>query len=489
MRFSEILIGVAAVATVAASCSDSSGPDSSSGIRLISGYGVSDTVDAQLSQALVVEVHDSTGQLPPKGTVVRFNAVASAGYYYEALVMPLTGQYPTNFATAETDDIGRAAVIVKLGVKAGTAHVAISVPTLNAQDTAEYTILPGKAASALVTPLDTTLYAGHSYTLRGGVVDRYGNARTDPTTWSISGPGASVTAAGVVTASAVGRYTISGTTAAGTATGHMSVVPQMRLAGWRTSPDSRIVSAELDGSDQKVLAPVVDGGIGAHPAWMPDGTIIYTYYDLTYQALRTVGDDGVVKQFFTTTPATVTHQADPAPSRTGGWVYFAAFDSNCASSSHYCLYRAKTDASLPQLLGTMVGTTATTRQPAPSPDGSLVAYVIGEWYETPQIRVLDVAATSVSSWSINGTYPSWSPDGTKIAFISSSSTLNLIDANGANAHALTPAAHSYTGPIGWSPDGQWIIARGPGLLELVRVSDALALPLGYSTSIIAASVR
>jgi hypothetical protein len=286
----------AVVAAAAASCTDGVGP-SERGIRLISGFGVQDTIDAQLPGALVVEVRDTLGHRPAAGTIVRFTGV-QRGFAYEAYVQALTAQFPSTFATAETADDGRAGVIVQLGPLAGKARVVISVPTLSLVDTAEFVVLPGAAHHAFVTPADTILYVGKSYALRGGVVDRYGNPRPDATSWTSSDPGLTVTSAGVVTANAVGRYSISASAQIGSATGYVSVAPKLRLAAWQTYPESKIVSMELDGSDVKPLAPIIDGGVGAHPVWMPGGkAVAYTYYDGATQVMRTANEDGTIKAF------------------------------------------------------------------------------------------------------------------------------------------------------------------------------------------------
>src|SRR4051812_25024990 len=299
MRLSKIFIAALAVAVATASCSDATSPAAHKGLRFVSGFDVSDTVDASVSDALVVEVYDTLGHLASKGTVVRFTAIQTAGFSYEAGVQNLASPFVSNFASSETDDAGRAGILVRMGQVAGKARIAIAVPILGLDDTARYTVLPGAAVRAVVTPTDTALYTSGSYKLRGGVVDRYGNPRSDATTWTASDPGISVTSAGVVTGSAIGRYTITAASAVGSATGSVTVVPKFRLAGWRAYPDGRILSLELDGSGLSTRSPVVDGGIGAHPAWMPDGkSIIYTTYDGTNQALRVVGDDGVVKAFF-----------------------------------------------------------------------------------------------------------------------------------------------------------------------------------------------
>src|SRR4030095_8929892 len=81
------------------SCGDSSGPASrGASLQLVGGSGSRDTVQAQPSVPLVVEVRDSTGAKAPQGTVVRFTAVpASSQSGTEMLVQSLTSTAYVSF--------------------------------------------------------------------------------------------------------------------------------------------------------------------------------------------------------------------------------------------------------------------------------------------------------------------------------------------------------------------------------------------------------
>lgn len=476
-----------AVAVAAAACGDSSGPSGGRrpGIRLISGFDVSDTIQAKPTAALIVEVRDSSGAIAPQGTVVRFTGVPTATFGTEILVQSLTSTTLGSFATGETDAAGRAGVLLQFGVVAGPARIAISAPTVGVQDTARFTVLPGRPSRIALAPSDTAMYAARTFTIRGGVVDRFGNVRSDPVVYSTSAPAVSVSAARVVSASAIGRYTLTATAGTISGTSAISVVPQGTMtAVWGGGSGLRIISVGLDGSGFRDLASVVDGGIGPRPRWIPgSNAIVYTHYDGTYQLLRTVDQDGRVSVLVSNPPATMTHQAEPSPSAAAPVLYFSAYDSRCGSD-FYCLHRSGIDGSAPELLGTFITPRGVTWRPAASPDGSKVAFVTSGTI----IRVFDYATKSVSGWSVPGQHPSWSPDGSRIAYVpQSGGLLRVINADGSNGRPITQSDRTYVeGPISWSSDSKWILARrGGGPLDLVDVETGIALPLpytnGYST--------
>jgi hypothetical protein len=470
---------------MACSGSDSTGPETRRGIQFVAGAGSTDTTSANLVQALVVEVHDSSGAVVPEGTVVRFTSVVT-NFVAEALVGSLTGSANSTFITSPTDAAGRAAVIVRLGGRAGPARIAVGVPTFGLLDTARYTVLPGNAARIVLVPDDTLLFAPATYTVQGTVTDANGNPRSDPLSWTTSGPGVSVSNTGVVTASAVGSYTVTATAGTASATSAVSIVPPLQLTAWELEGNtSQIVTMNIDGTNRRILAQVSDGGIGAHPSWIVGGTrAIYTTMVGSQQTLRTADESGSAL-FMPTPPSVMSHQAEPIPSANGNWMFFSAFDTNCGSSD-YCLYRSTINGSNPQLLA--AGFPA--RQPAPSPDGTKVAFTRSDFGS--QIRVLDIASGVVSSWSVSGQRPRWSPLGDRIAFVPQfGGRIMTMNPDGTSVTALTPAGRTYAlEPINWSPDGQWLIARSTaGVLDLIHAGTGNAVPLPHSAALHAASLK
>jgi len=298
---------------------------------LIGGCNVTDTAAALLKSALVVEVRDSSGAIPPQGTVVRFATVVKSDALPEVLL--LNPQLPSNFDMiydAQTDAAGRAGVIVRLGLSAGPARLTVSAASIGVQDTVRYTVLPGNVAGVRMSPSDTTLYTGRNFTFRGVAVDAHGNPRTDPVTYTGSAPGVSVSNAGLVSVSAIGRYTVTGAAGGASGSAGISVPPQGTIAADDELPGRghEIVTVALDGSDFRSLTSVSVGGMSPQPRWIP-GTnrIIYSTFAGMYQLLRVVDQDGTVTPFIASPPATMTHQAEPAPSPNAPVVDFSAFDT------------------------------------------------------------------------------------------------------------------------------------------------------------------
>jgi hypothetical protein len=290
-------------------------------------------------------------------------------------------------------------------------------------------------------PADTAVYGSGSYTIRSGVVDQFNNVRTDPVVYTASSPGVSVSSSGVVTASTPGRYTLTGSAGALSGFSALSVIPQGIIAGvvWQSNI-LHIITTNLDGSGRRDVVAVTDGGIGPRPEWIPgSSTIIYTEYVGGLQQMRTVDANGNVSVFFPSPPATMTHQAEPSPSANAPVLYFSAYDSRCSDAA-YCLFRSGIDGSNPELLGNFIAPGEATWQPAASPDGLKVAFVT----TGPKIKVFDYTTKTVSAWSVAGDEPAWSPDGKQIAYIEQNGgLLRLVNADGTNLRVVTSSNQVY----------------------------------------------
>jgi Tol biopolymer transport system component len=92
--------------------------------------------------------------------------------------------------------------------------------------------------------------------------------------------------------------------------------------------------------------------------------------------------------------------------------------------------------------------------------------------------------------------PAWSPDGTRLAFLSerdgkyNSLALYLMAADGSNVQKLTEPLYSDTVSFSWSPDGQQIVIESDlpvGNLTIIDIktgntSTLLNLPAGETVS-------
>ena len=142
--------------------------------------------------------------------------------------------------------------------------------------------------------------------------------------------------------------------------------------------------------------------------------------------------------------------------------------------------------------------------PALSPDGRRVAYVTypyNTWgRQSFSIKAIETAAldgTGVRRLTVskdrdddgeddnlNVAFPVWSPDGSKIAFLSGSSLgsrptyLSIMDADGSNERVLAPSVEiksPSSGPpqIWWSPDSRWLAFQGERYVEDFKTRHVL----------------
>jgi hypothetical protein len=198
------------------SCGDLLGPSRGPGIHFVRGANATGAILEVLDAPLVVEVRDADGNVAREGTVIRFESIITYPGRYpdpplgEVMVPLADGSTFTVFTTRPADWRGRAEVRVMLGTRAPEARLVVSAPELGLVDTARFSVIPGPPESIALTPWDTTIVAGHSYTIHARVRDHYGNTTPDGVRWTVGGAnggsGASITSAGVVTVNAPGDY-------------------------------------------------------------------------------------------------------------------------------------------------------------------------------------------------------------------------------------------------------------------------------------------
>jgi hypothetical protein len=332
----------------------------------------------------------------------------------------------------------------------------------------------GGAARMILTPHDTAITIGGSYTLYGETRDRYENTRTDAFTWRIVEAGATVSTAAVVTGTAVGRYQVVATAAGFTDTVMFSVVPPGTLLAFDWL-QGEVVTLALDGTNRKVWTNAIDVGIGVRPRWLPGAIASYTAPNGITQGCA-----------LSTPPACRSSSCRPFPTmgtqRSAGSQRlmgpFWRYDSRCAFDG-YCLFRARVDGSSVEFLGDVANPTNASFRPTAAPDGRHVAYttVFGT---DPIIRIMDADTRTLLPAIIYGTFPQWSPTGGSIVYIKGFAGLSLVNADATGERVLVPDSANFSeGSFGWSPDERWIVRFTELGFELVEVATGKVLRLPH----------
>jgi hypothetical protein len=478
-----------------ANCGDNpTGPgDNKPGIRAVAGAGVTDTVDAQLLHALVVEVRGENGALA-SGVAVRFEPDVTAdpfGVYDEPSVRVCTPYAPDCaglglVATEITDAHGRAQVPIRMGIFAGRGVVRLVVPDLGLADSATFTKTPGAPAAVRAVGADPQVNIGGTATLGGRVVDRYENARTEKTILS-AGPGSAITldpSTGTVTGREMGNQWVLMRYNALVDSGRVRVVPPGRLLVWGAGePVVRLVN--LDGSAERTILTNVAISDDAFPQFDPTRQRITLHvasenYGLpnTLIVIDTTGasrrDIGPAIGF--STILANRYLAD-------GTVLVVATRSSDPSHPGYSLWRVATDNTITFVVA-LPGLGRTHGGADVSHDGTRVAYISSS--SSPnELRLLDVASGSTSVLDGNANSPRWSAQDDRIVYLTTA--LNVYNDGGGSATVINTNGSgrkvfgSYFSPgMAWSPDGVYVVGRASDeTLRLVRVSDGTAVELHF----------
>ncbi len=313
-------------------------------------------------------------------------------------------------------------VIEARGAQGGTALVA----------TASVTITPGPLEQVVVAPNPIELGMGMTQQFVAVGADRYGNRLSGVAfTWSVESSGGTITPQGLFTASTTsGTYnrTVKVTAKLGSATkdavATVTVEPDRILfVSDRVNQESNIFLMDADGKNARLIGSNLTAQSAAAS---PDGRRIV----LAVGQVVVMSDDGA-------------------------WQYYVE-SSSSGSNKDY--------------------------EPNWSSDGTRIA--VQRWLGTEptsaEIFVLDVDGGNARRLTNNNAYddyPSWSPDGKKIAFVSGTSgteDIYVMDADGGNQRRLTVDASSNIRPM-WSPDGRQILfqsASPTGSFWVISIMNA-----------------
>ncbi len=153
------------------------------------------------------------------------------------------------------------------------------------------------------------------------------------------------------------------------------------------------------------------------------------------------------------------------------WVYFSA--RNAPWEPRF-LCRIRADGSGLERLTESLAATLDVSSASPGRDGRRVVLSPGG----ATLALYDVATGTVTGIGISGRSPRWSPVDDRIAFLSGdpqSTVLQVVQADGTALQTL--ATDAFADGLDWSPDGRWLIVRGPRSLVVVNASTGEQLPL------------
>lgn len=217
-----------------------------------------------------------------------------------------------------------------------------------------------------------------------------------------------------------------------------------------TAPEGRIITANPDGSGQT--------GIGiplslspTEPAWSPDGTKLAFAGTQNTADIFVINADGSGQTNLTNTAEPV-REGNPSWSVTGK----IAYHRNPFNTSAQIWVMNADGSGQIQFPGI---TQPFPIEPAWSPDGTKLAFVSGA-----DIWVINADGTNeqrVTNSTVGETDPSWSPDGSKIVFTKDGSGITVINANGTNEVVLAGGRHP-----SWSPDGTKIAFTRDGIVTM-----------------------
>jgi hypothetical protein len=453
-------------------CGDTSGPRS--GLNIVSGAGLSDTVLSTFKPPLTVQLLDGNRQ-PMSGQTVYFN---TNGF---VLAAPINDPgFVTDRLPVITDASGDASVWLKAKQWAAQGKVVVEAPSGQSVDL-YYTVLPGAPARVRADPVDTALYVGGTVTFRPYITDAYTNHLKVAPTYQYQSLNSAVTisAPGKATGAAFGRGAVAVSALGFTDTVWASVVPTGRVAA-ETQGAPFIIVTNLDGS----AFDTIPGLHAAHSFdWSPvnrtfvmdvDGPEYLLSMDTAGHTRRVVTDALMRSEYY------------PRFSYDGSYIYFTGNDSLTAC---YGVWRIHSDGTgLEHVVADTndCGVYAYTGVPSPdyassaSPDGTRLVYVggTGIQYVGGTLRVRTFATRADTSLSAVGDAPRWSPTGEWIAY-DSLGTLMLIHPNGTSQQALINRGPElyFSNAVSWSPDGQWLVYHTRDRLALVQVATRLKLPL------------
>lgn len=462
-------------------------PAGTPGLTIVAGAGVTDTVDAEPVQALVVEVRDAQGKIV-SGASVRFQSRPpsdptrqSEGAVF-VCALTATTCAGSQFVADTTDVSGRAQALIRLGTVPGKAIVLVTVPERGLADSATFTVTVGAPARIIVSPQDTTIDISSSVTIQAVAADRHGNARSEVPTLS-TGAGNAVTvdaASNVATGVDMGTQAVYARLGGVTDSAVMRVRPTGRLLLW--APTLALVRLmDINGKAQLTVVGNVGSDYGAFPRFGPNRRGITLHSAMSSYAGPS--RDAIVVDTTGTPRRDISGFSNIIAVRQTDDGNVMVVGRRTGDPGWYAVFRVTADNAI-TLLKTLDGFSDVYGGVDITYDGKRVAYIDGN-----ALAVLDVSTGALTILDNAGRGPRWSVQGDRLVYLSPSNCQNGVDNNNGVATVINADGSGrrvlgnfcFSPGLGWSPDGKYIIGRDrDGLaLRIVRVSDGMDVFMRY----------
>jgi hypothetical protein len=469
---------------IAAACEKGGGtdpeppPPTPAALRIVSGGGQSDTVQAVLAQPAVVEVLDAEGR-PVPGVAVSLSSMGHGDGRANLFIVLDPPGSPASSHVATTGPDGRISARIQLDTLVGTVRLNASAGTL--ADFVVMEVKPGKPVRIAAAPRDTTLYASTAYTLTVTGLDRYRNPVPAQRTAS-----ARATLQGEQVRSAeVGRHFVALQSGTVHDTVRFSVVPPATIAavhgGYRPNGSTlftEIVAIDLNGTNQQVVF-TVGTTYDVIPRWFAGGDSLLVFEDRPYTDLRKVGFGSPGETFGY--PSSLTMRWI-TPTTLNDWIYVSASAETGEAKSGYQIWRRPPSGPGAEMV-TAYAPLQFDNSPDVSPDGRWLAFtrVRGGISDPEELWLRDLASGVETRVADRGSVPRWSPSGTRLAYISEGK-LMIVDPRGGVPQQVAQGIAE----VSWSPDETYVIVAvepQSGLaprLYVIVLATREAIPLTWS---------
>jgi Tol biopolymer transport system component len=443
---------ISAVAIAALGCSNSTAPSGRAPLSFDSGNDQSDTIETVLAQPLVVRLSRVPSGQSVANQEVQFASIPFVGSAYRAFMLPPGATYRQASATATTNASGVAQMTIVLGVSTGIGR------------TAQFTVSAGHAVTLRALPFDTAAFVGNAVALENTGLDTYQNATSDTVKYTLlSGPG--TLSGSTVSVTGYGPITIRGTVGALQDTTTVYGVPKGMIAA--AGDAAGIFTFNADGSHYTELITTYVNEV----KWSPDGAALV--YDQLLSGPPYVISKLTLGGQVSTLASSTNSLAFPTYSRDGTRVYYVM------GWGPTPLWHVHPDGTGDSLV--YMQSPESMQYPSPSSDGTQLAYVAT--YNFPgELKVLTLATGAATDLGVVAMSAAWSPTSNVIAYVDGNNNLATVHSDGSGQ--ATIATGQWSPQIDWSPDGQWILGRGPtGKITIVNATSGLMIPLFYTRTV------